>query len=466
MNVYAFLQKLKNLTTKTSDKIDKDTSTVLKNTVFAFLIKGASLFVSLFTTPAFIRYFDDNAVLGVWYTMLSVLLWVLNFDLGLGNGIRNQLVKDIAQKDYTSAKITISSGMVSNLIVSLLLSGLGIGLISTLDLVKLYNISSVIISKEVLLYSTVIVFLSIILRLFLTTISSVFYALQKSSANNFLALCVSILQFSFVKIFDFGSPSKNLLALSLAYLILSNLPMIIAGIVVFSTSLKQCRPNIKYVQKERMKSVMNLGVIFFACQILYMLIINTNEFIITSLYGPEYTTEYSFYYRLVSLISTIITLATTPIWSMVTKVAEEKNYKWLWKLYSKLKLIGWGAVLLQFLFIPFMQIFMNIWLGENSIEINYITALYFACFGGAFVYSSVLSSIVCGMARMKLQMISYGVGVVLKFLVIYILAKNGFDWNIVVLANALVLIPYCFAQQIELNHYIKLKIEENNHVTI
>ena len=45
--VMRILQKLRNL--ETNEKI------VLKNTIFAFLIKGGSLFLALFTTPAFIK---------------------------------------------------------------------------------------------------------------------------------------------------------------------------------------------------------------------------------------------------------------------------------------------------------------------------------------------------------------------------------------------------------------------------
>ncbi|MBE7091649.1 MAG: hypothetical protein E7365_00505 [Clostridiales bacterium] len=466
MNKISLLHKIKSFFINRFKRVDKNTSTVLKNTGFAFLVKGLSLCVSLFTTPAFITYFDDNAVLGVWYTMLSVLMWVLNFDLGLGNGIRNRLVKDIAHKDYESAKITISSGMCSCFFIALVLSLLGITFLSSINLTKLYNIDASIISSEVLYISTIMVFMSIIIRFFLTTVSSIFYALQKSSVNNFLHLCVTILQLAFVKLFNFGSASNNLLFLSLAYMILSNLPVAVAGIIIFNTSLKKCKPNIKFIKKERMKSVMNIGVVFFVCQILYMLLINTNEFIITSFCGPQYTTEYYFYFKLVSLISTIITLAITPIWSMVTKVTEEKNFEWLWNLYKKLKHIGLGAVLIQFLFIPIMQIVMDIWLGKNSIQVNYITALYFALFGGAFVYSSILSSIVCGMAKMKLQMIFYGIGIIMKFFIIYILLKAGYGWNIVVLVNAIVLIPYCIAQQIELNRFIKIKMEENKNVII
>lgn len=77
---------------------------IVKNTFWAFVVKGGALVVSLFTTPAFIRYFNNNTILGVWYTLLSVLIWFLNFDLGLGNGIRNNLVKAYAENDEDGIK--------------------------------------------------------------------------------------------------------------------------------------------------------------------------------------------------------------------------------------------------------------------------------------------------------------------------------------------------------------------------
>lgn len=73
--------------------LGENSKIVIKNVFESFVVKGLSLIVSFATTPLFIKYFNDNMVLGVWYTLLSVLIWFLNFDLGLGNGIRNNLVK-------------------------------------------------------------------------------------------------------------------------------------------------------------------------------------------------------------------------------------------------------------------------------------------------------------------------------------------------------------------------------------
>jgi len=447
------IQKIKCMLGSTNNRI------VVANTLGAFAVKGLSLMVSLLTTPAYIRYFDNNVVLGVWYTMLSVLLWFLNFDLGIGNGIRNRLVKDFAADDKQAAKVTVSSGMFMSAVVSLVLMAVGTVLIFTVDLQKLYNIGADVVPRRALLLSTVYVFTAIVLRFFLTTVSSVFYALQRSSVNNFLHLCSTVLQLLFVLVMDFGSPERNLTALSLSYIVAANLPTTIAGVWIFSTKLKDSRPSIRCIEKDRARAVMNIGLVFFFCQIFFMLLINTNEVLITSLYGPGYTTEYSFYHKLTSLVSTVVTLAMTPIWSVVTKAQAEGDFRWLWKLYSKLKWIGWGAVLLQFAFVPLMQFVMNLWLRENSIRVNYITALIFAFFSSTFVYSGVLSSVVCGLARMRNQLIFYGVGAIVKFALLFALHQIGFGWDSVVLVTGAVLLPYCIVEQISLNRYIKSKMQ-------
>ena len=449
-------------------KSDENNKIILRNTFFAFLVKGASLVVSLFTTPAYIRYFNNNAVLGVWYTLLSVLIWFLNFDLGIGNGIRNNLVKDFAAKDRESARKTISSGLFSNLVVTAILAVVGLVLISLMDLNWLFNIADEEISRKTLYVSAIFILLAILFRFFLTTVSSIFYALQKSSINNFLMFSVSILQLLFVVVVRFDSAEKALVWLSFSYIFLSNMPIFIAGIVVFCTQLKDCRPSFKFIKKEYIRKVMGIGLVFFICQILYMLIMNTNDFLITKIFSPEDTTYYNFYHKITSIISTIVALALTPIWSVITKAMEERKYEWLNKLYRVIKIVALGVVFLQFAIVPCLQFLFNIWLKENSIQVNYTTAFAFACFGSVFVYSSMLSTIVCGMAKMKLQTICYAVGVVIKFVLVFVLSNVIKDWSVIVWCNTLILLPYCVAQQVELDIYIKKlkKTEEKNNELI
>lgn len=436
---------------------------VIKNTFGAFTIKGASLIISVLTTPAFIQYFNNNEVLGVWFTMLSVLIWFLNFDLGIGNGIRNQLVRDIASKDFDSARATLSSGLLSVGVVTLLLSIIGIGLLNVSNLNSLFNVEESLLSSRTLLISSTAIFIAIMLRFFLTTVTSVFYALQKSAINNFLSLCVSILQLIYVLVFHFQNIEESLMYLAVAYILLSNLPVIFAGIYVFTKPLKACRPRISAVTKNRTKDILGIGVLFFLCQILYMGIANTNEFLITKLYNATYTAEYSFYHKVMSILSMVVTLAFTPIWSVVTKAVAEKNYVWLSKLYKKIKIAGVFVFTAQFLVVPFMQIILDEWLGKGIVNVEIWTSISFACFTGCFVYCGMLSTVANGMARMKVQSFCFAIGVFAKFAMDLSLYQVFEHWSLIVWSNVAAFLPYIIAQHIDFNRFFKNLLSNCNN---
>ena len=435
--------------------MQNNSKVVAKNTIYAFIIKGGGLVVSFFSAPVFIGYFNNNEVLGLWYTMLSMLMWFLSFDMGIGNGIRNHLVIALVNNDRLSAKRIISSGTASVAAITLLLTIIGICLIYNLNLNSVFNIRADIIGPSALRLSTVFVFTAIMLRFMLTIVSSVFYSLQRSAVNNFLSFCISILQLAYILIFHFENVESALIYVSLAYLIISTLPVIIAGVVIFVRELRDCCPHPKFITIDTMKQIMSIGFIFFFCQILYLLITNTNEFFVSYFWGPGNTIYYTFYYKLTMIISMMVSLALTPIWSMVTKAYSEKNYVWLKNLYKLLKYAGFAIIALQFLLIPFMQPIMNAWLGRGIVDVNYVTAFAFACFGASFIYSSILSTIVCGLARMRLQLICYAIGVLAKVILIVMVARISSDWTWVVWSNVICLAPYCIIQLIDLNNLFR-----------
>ena len=72
---------------------------LLRSIASIVLIKGAAVLVALLTIPAYMAYFSDNTVLGIWYSMLSILNLVVSFDLGLGNGLRNKLAYALEEGD-------------------------------------------------------------------------------------------------------------------------------------------------------------------------------------------------------------------------------------------------------------------------------------------------------------------------------------------------------------------------------
>ena len=110
------------------NKIDENDWIVVKNILVSLFIKGGALLVSLLTMPAYFRYFNDEKILGVWFTILSMINWVINFDLGIGNGLRNYLVEAIAQDNTKKMKYYISSAYFSIAAMIMILSVLFLGI--------------------------------------------------------------------------------------------------------------------------------------------------------------------------------------------------------------------------------------------------------------------------------------------------------------------------------------------------
>ena len=96
---------------------DKDERNLIFNILLAFGVKGLSLVISVFSMPLYIKYFNNDDVLGFWYTILSLLSWITICDLGIGHGLRNRLTEALAVGDEELAKRYVSSSYIAIIIL-------------------------------------------------------------------------------------------------------------------------------------------------------------------------------------------------------------------------------------------------------------------------------------------------------------------------------------------------------------
>jgi O-antigen/teichoic acid export membrane protein len=428
---------------------------LLINTMAVLGTRGFGLIVSLFTMPAYMRYFEEQKILGLWFTLLAVLTWILTFDLGIGNGLRNKLVKPLIERDTKKIKTYISSAYIISIIIAFIAFVIGYVILPLINWNALFNISIDSISSKSFLNVVLILYLGVLLQFVLKLIYSIFYALQKSAVPNILTLFSSIIILIFVLYSDTGSMEDNLILLAKMHVLFTNFPLVVATIIVFLTELKHFKPSIRFFNFYFAKDVMKLGGVFFLLQITSLLLTSTNEVLITWLSGTEDVVDFQIYNKLFLLVGSIFTLALTPIWSAVTKAFEQNNFKWLRKLYKLLKLVSVLFILGEFLLIFILQFIVDFWLGENTIKINIFYAFMFATFGGLYIWHSTITSIVNGIGKLKIQLIWLSLGAVVNVPVAYILFKFTGSWISIVVANIISLLPYCIIQPFYINKYLK-----------
>lgn len=434
---------------------------VLKNVVGAFAVKGLSLIISLFTMPAYLSFFNDETVLGLWFTVLSVLNWILNFDLGIGNGLRNNLTRTITQKNNEETKKYLSSAYISIGVLCMAISVAFVAVFNYINWNKVFNIDTNVVSSKALLLSVKIVFVGIMLQLFFKLITSVLYALQKSSVNNFLNLCSTVTTLICVLVLPSGNNNRNIVIMAVVHVSAVTIPLLVATVISFcQKNLRGCVPSLKAFSKKHAKDVLTLGGIFLFVQVFYMVIMSTNEYLITLFSSSEAVVDYQIYYKLFSLVSTIFSLALTPIWSAVTKAFTENNHKWINSLYKRLILFAALGTVIEFSLVPLLQIFVNLWLGEEAITVNYFYGFAFAALGGLMVFTAALSSIANGVGELKTQAIFYGLGAVIKIPIAWGLVNITDSWIGVVWANVISLVIYCLIQPVWLKKYLSGKKNE------
>ena len=435
---------------------DADERNLLRNILLAFLVKGISLFVSLFSMPLYIKYFDDNAALGMWYTILSMLSWINLCDLGLGNGLRNRLTEALALGQNEKAKEYISATYAVLCRIILPISVIICILLQFVNFNNFFNISDAVVDGRDIKFAMIILVLGVCVNFIVKVITNVIYALQKSSFNNVLTLISSILPLIFISVFRGDDVSTNLVLLSIVHVLSINIPLIIASIVLFNSEpLKRCKPSFKKVSKEAAKDTLNFGMHFFLAQIFFMLLMQTNEIIITNLFSPDYVVDYSVYYKLFTAIGSLFMLALAPMWSKVTKDFSEKKFTKIKNTHKILSIIALLACVFELLVVPFLQIIVDVWLKEDAIIVEYGVAIAFAVYGGLYIFNIVLTTIANGIGEVRSQIIFYGIGAMLKVPIIYALKNTGLHWSVVVAYTSVVLLVFCIYQFIWINNKIK-----------
>ena len=441
-------------------KSKDNTGIVLRNALMATMVKGGSLFIALFTTPAYMHFFNNDEVLGVWFTLLSVLSWILNCDMGIGNGLRNHLVYAINEKDWDKAKKYISSSY-------LFLSGTG-AIILLLVVVagnfvnwnRIFNIQPELVDTDTMTKAIQILLASIVLQLILRLVTSILYALQEAFVPGLLNLLSNVIMLCFVLLSNMLGENNSLVTLATAYLVAVNMPLVIATLWVFICKLPEARPSLAFFRKDYAISILKVGTAFLWLQVIAMVVDNTNNYLIALFVGNSAVVEYQVYNKIFNLPMTMVMLVTTSLWSTITKAKAENDWKWIRESYSRYMKIAFSLGIVEFAVIIPLQWIFNFWLGDKTIQVNYGIAAIFALSGTIMSIRTILANYSNGLCELRVQTIYMTIGAVINIPLAYAFSRISGSYISIVLANIISMVPYCIAQMLWCQKYFKAKVEQ------
>ena len=437
----------------------KNNKNILINILGAFLVKGGSMLLTLFLLPAYLKFFGNDDILGVWYTILSIINWVLVFDLGIGNGLRNKLPKALADKNDREAKTLVSSTYFSSAAVVVIIGIIGSVVIHLLNWNEILHINENDLSAATLTYAIQIVFIGVLIQFVLKLVTSILYAIQRSGLVNFLTFLSNVIIFIVIKLLPPGNTESSFIAISYFNILAVNLPLLVVSMILFMGKLKAVRPSFKFWSKDSAKSVLKIGVTLLWLQLIFMVISSTNEFLITAFCGPSAVVDYQVYFKIFNSVAAICSLVLIPIWSAVTKAKVEKRYTWIKKTYMLLLGFSVLALLVLLAIVLVLQPVVNFWLKEDAITVTTTYAVIFALSGFIFLVHNVNTAIGNGFSYFKPQVILMTLAAVLDIPLAWVFVQLTGGMIGVVLANIIVLLPFEILEPIFFFRYINRLIK-------
>jgi len=408
-----------------------------KNVAISILLRGLSIVLGYIIVPITIDYVNPTQY-GVWLTLSSVISWFTFFDIGLSNGLKNKIAENNALGNFGDSKVYVST---TYAILTILSSVIFIAFFVINYFVNWNQVlNAPVIKGESLNNLALVLFGLFCLQFVLQTINTILIASHAVFKSSFITLIGQFV--SLVVIFLLSKTVSG--SLVIMVLVLSGAPLLvnfIASIFYFENEYQHLKPALKYVNFKYAKNLLSVGGIFFLVQIGGLIIFQTDNIVITQLFGPSYVTTFNLIYKLFFAVSMGFAIVMGPFWSAFTDAYHKNDLSWIKGVFKKMYKYWFyciGLILVILLSSPFI---IKIWVGNNII-IPYSLSISMAIYTIGFCWMLIHSSLLNGIGKIKVQLYLY-IGSAIINIPLAIVLGNFFGLAGVTASNIVVLLVMC-----------------------
>lgn len=383
-------------------KYDNNRSIQLfKNVLASFFIKGWSALVVLMMVPITLSCLGEYQN-GVWLTISSILVWIDQMDIGLGNGLRNRLTIHIAHGNTKEARQIVSSTIAMLICIIFPIMILSILFIWNTDIYSFLNVIPERIPelRVAFLCAVILVCITFVLKI----IGNVYMGMQLPAVSNFLlAMGQTIALILTVILYHTGNGSFLLIVI--ANCISPLLVYLIAYPYTFHYKYPELSPSIRLINLNSALELGNLGVKFFWLQMAGLVQFLTANILISQFFSPASVTPYQIAYRYVSIVMVAFSIICMPFWNATTDAYEQQDTEWIRKANQKMNWMTLGIAALLIIMTIVSPWVYKFWIGEDChipFGMTVMMALYIFLIVQSMRYSYFLNGI--GALRLQLYM--------------------------------------------------------------
>ena len=144
--------------------------------------------------------------------------------------------------------------------------------------------------------------------------------------------------------------------------------------------------------------------------------------LITQLFGPQYVTQYDVVFKLFSIITFAHLLIITPLWSAYTDAYHREDFVWIKDtLRRQLIYFVYLCMAIVVMILVARQI-IAVWIGQD-LEVSRALVMTMGFFVAISMWNNVFSYLVNGIGKIKLQLYTAVVAMILNIPLSIILVK-------------------------------------------
>lgn len=378
---------------------EQRTNLLIKNVIFSFFIKGWSAVIVLLMVPLTLDCLGSYQN-GVWLTISSLLVWIDQMDIGLGNGLRNRLAMYQARGESDEARRIVSSTMAMLICIIIPLFLVLSAAIWTGDIYAFLNVkpNSIPELQTALQCAVTLVCITFVLKF----IGNVYMGMQLPAVSNLLmALGQTIaLIGTWVLFMSDHATFYNIVVVNTAA------PMLVYAAsypITFYVKYPQLRPRYKSVNLHTAIQLGNLGLKFFWLQIAAIIQFMTANILISHFFTPEMVTPYQITYRYMSLLMVFFSIVCMPFWNATTDAYERQDTAWIERASKKMNMLTaliFLAAAVMTLVSPWVY---DLWIG-NKCDVPFGMTCMMALYVCLLILSMRYSYFLNGIGALRLQM--------------------------------------------------------------
>lgn len=366
-----------------------------KNVILNYLFKVIAILLGLLNTKLTLKYLGPSSY-GLWVTITSVINCMSSGDLGIGNGLRNELAKAYGKCDVKQQRQLIAAAVhnLNKLAVVLMI-------IILILCEILFNTDILVCFVRIPTYITAIFFC---INLVLGIAQSIVLGYQNSWLNS-CAICLGQLSsILFLGGFIYSGIDTNLIFFAILNGLCTTFSNLFLICILRSENIFIFNKKSNY-DKSIQKSIMNTGVRFFGIQLCSVILYSTDSLIINKILNSEMVTKYAIISKIYDTGTNLFSILLIALWSAVTYHIAQNNYQWVKRKIRQL-LVFWSAFSVGVIIVSLLfNSIIEIWLGKQSIYYEPELVAVFGLYCIITALSSIFANVLNGMGIIKLQLL-------------------------------------------------------------